>query len=74
MSTDPEYLLSISALTTEREDPTAATQYAVVLPDGTRIAYGDQSYVRWGEVLKDHPEGRIEQRTVTITYGEWRPV
>lgn len=64
--------LTIPALTTEGEDPPAAVQYAAVLPDGARIAYGDQSYVRWGEVLKDHPEARIELRLITITYGEWR--
>lgn len=69
-----EYPPSISAMTAERDYPTAAIQYAVALPDGTRIAYGDQSYVRWGEVLKDHPDGRIEQRTVTIAYGEWEDV
>lgn len=66
------YLLYIAALTDERVDPTSADQFSVVDRDGVRHVYGDQSWVAYGQVLVDaHPGGRVQRRTVTITYGEW---
>lgn len=54
-------------------DPEVAVQYAVRLPSGAIIAYGDQSYVAYGEVLKDHPDGVIIRRTIWLRYGKWFP-
>lgn len=70
----PTYSAHLTGLTGERiDDPTWAVQFAVVDPDGTRTAYGDQSWVAASGPVRDgsHPGGRIQSRTVTITYGEW---
>lgn len=69
----PTYLANLTALTDERDDPTSAVQFAVLDPDGTRHAYGDQSWVAYGGPIRDgsHPAGKVQARTVTITYGEW---
>lgn len=54
-------------------DAVSGVQYAVVDPDGSDHPYGDQSWVMGGGPIRDggHPEGRIQRRTVTVTYGEW---
>lgn len=59
------------ALHRDVADPECAVQYAVRDPDGTITAYGDQSYVAYGEVLKDHPDGVIVRRTIWLRYGRW---
>lgn len=57
------------------EEPLEFTQYSVVDAEGTRHQYGDQEWVKWGGPISDgdHPNGSIEHRTVTITYGDWEP-
>jgi hypothetical protein len=72
----PRYSLDIVARTSE--DPAAGdqvncVQFAVVDPDGERHVYGDQSWVAFGVVIRDgsHPDGKIQQRRLTITYGDW---
>lgn len=55
------------------DEPHVAIQYAVRLPSGETITYGDQSYVAYGEVLKDHPDGVIVRRTIRLFYGPWYP-
>ena len=51
---------------------TSGVQFAVLLPSGERRIYGDQSYVAHGVVLKDHPDGRVVWRPISISYGEWQ--
>ena len=71
----PQHLIAITGLTDDdqrTQDPTTGAQFAVLDPDGERTAYGDQRYVAYGECLQDgHPDGKIQRRTITITYGEW---
>lgn len=70
----PRYSLELTARTDQREDPTHAVQYAV-LDRGEHHTYGDQSWVAYGRALTDaHPHGRVQRRTVTITYGQWEDV
>lgn len=66
-----KHSLQIDALTDQIDDPTDAMQYCV-LDKGERHVYGDQSWVRWGGAVRDsHPDGRVQRRRITITYGEW---
>lgn len=69
-------LTNIAALTvevTEDGEPVKAVQYAVVSPDGERVAYGDQRWVMSGRALDDAPAGsRVEFRTISLSYGEWQ--
>lgn len=67
-----EHLLEFPALTGQRRNPTAATQWCVVSSDGQRHIYGDQSWIKHGGAVRDeHPDGRVEYRAVQISYGEW---
>lgn len=70
----PRHSLDMVGCTDEREDPTAAVQFAVLDPNGRRTAYGDQSWVAHGVCIADgsHPEGRIQYREIAISYGEWK--
>lgn len=72
----PSYSLDITGLTESRDDnPTSAVQYCVVDEKGIRRVYGDQEWVVSGQAVIDaHPGGRVEQRTITITYGEWSSI
>ncbi len=69
------HLMDVTALTDSPpgEDPTVGVQYAVVDPDGRHHTYGDQSWVAYGGPIQVgyHPDGRIQCRTVTLTYGPW---
>jgi hypothetical protein len=67
----PMHLMDVTGLTDD--DPNSGVQFAVLDPDGTHHAYGDQSWVAYGQAIRCgmHPDGRIQRRTVTITYGEW---
>jgi len=66
------HLVHIAALTDVVSDPTAAVQFCVVDEHGERHVYGDQSWIAGGRAVREaHPGGRVERRTVTITYGEW---
>jgi hypothetical protein len=71
-----QHRLALDALAEQHPDdsPETADQYCVVDPDGTRHVYGDQGWVKDGQALKHHPGGRIEHRTITISYGEWGPM
>jgi hypothetical protein len=71
-----QHLLALDALVERHEDdsPEMADQYCVVDLDGSRHVYGDQNWVKYGEALKHHPDGRIEHRVITISYGEWGPM
>ncbi len=54
------------------KDPTVAIEYAVRTPDGQTHAYGDQSWVAYGDALTDHPEGStIVRRINLVSYGTW---
>lgn len=67
----PVHSLHVAALTDQDDDPTDAVQYAV-LDRGQHHTYGDQEWVASGQALHDaHQNGRVQRRTVTITYGEW---
>lgn len=70
----PMHSLDIAGLTDDTRDPVSGRQFAVIDPDGSRKVYGDQSWVAHGSVIGDgsHPDGRIEYRDITVTYGEWR--
>ena len=71
----PRYPIGLTGRTDEAADPTSGVQFAVLFPDGERFAYGDQSWVAYGTCLKDLPDGcRIEQRSISISYGEWAAV
>ena len=67
-------LLDVAALTVDGlDEPHTATQFCVV-ENGRRHVYGDQSWVAHGDVLRqEHPDGHIERREITLTYGEWMP-
>lgn len=53
------------------EQPISGVQYSV-LDDGQNCIYGDQHWVASGGVIRDGShEGRIQRRTVTVTYGPW---
>ncbi len=69
----PSHTLSIEALTeSPGVNPVSAVQYCVVGANGRRYIYGDQSWVAAGHAVDEaHPGGHVEQRTITITYGEW---
>lgn len=72
----PRHCLEVTGLTAddpESGDQTSGIQFSVLDPDGTHTTYGDQSWVASGQCIKDgsHPDGRIQYRTITITYGEW---
>lgn len=56
----------------EHGEPTEVTQYAV-LDGGKHYIYGDQNWVAYGGAIRDgsHPDGRVQHRTATITYGPW---
>ena len=71
MSTAPERLLDIAALTAGGENPTYAVQWSVVDNAGQRHIFGDQSWVRDGRVLDEYPGGRVEHRHLTISYSQW---
>jgi hypothetical protein len=74
--TIPSYSLDITALTETRDDnPTSAVQYCVVDTFGGRHVYGDQNWVASGQAVIDaHFDGHIEQRTISISYGEWSSI
>jgi hypothetical protein len=56
------------------DEPTGGVQYAV-LDKGEHHVYGDQGWIADADVIADeHPNGRIQRRTVTITYGPWEDV
>ena len=71
--TIPSFSLEITGLTWVRDDnPTGGIQYCAVDELGVRHIYGDQEWVMSGQAIIDaHPGGHVEQRTITITYGEW---
>ena len=75
MTTLHHHLMSVTALTDNPpdQDPTSGVQYAVLDPDGQHHTYGDQSWVKYGGPVQggSHPGGRIQSRTVTVTYGPW---
>jgi len=68
--------LELLGLTDDAGEPKSATQYAIVTPDGKRHLYGDQKWVAYGNAIRDgsHPDGRIQQRSITIAYGPWEDV
>lgn len=68
--------LDVPALTVDDlDEPHTATQFCVVDSLGIRYIYGDQSWVAHGDALRhQHPDGHIERREITLTYGEWMPV
>jgi hypothetical protein len=73
-----QYYLDVPGLTESRSDsPTNAVQYCV-LDNETRVIYSDQPWLASGKVLDGDngcsEEARIQQRTVTIIYGEWTDV
>lgn len=71
----PRHSVEMVGLTDQTDDVTDVTQFAVLDPDGRRSVYGDQSWVAYGRVLRDaHPDGRIQFRQITISYGEWTDV
>ena len=43
-------------------------------PNGRGHIYGDQKWVAYGRCIEDgsHPDGRIQYRTITLTYGDWQ--
>lgn len=65
--------LSIIGLADDPADPTDAVQFAVQDPNGQRFIDGDQRWIAYGQCIRDgsHPNGRIQRRAITITYGEW---
>lgn len=69
----PEHSLSLVGRSDQDpgSDQTSGVQFAVLLPTGEYRVYGNQYCVAFGLVLKDHPDGRVVHRTVTISYGEW---
>lgn len=67
----PAHTLAIDALTDDVLDPEMAVQYCVVGEDGFRHVYGDQQWIADGRVLRYHPDGQIQRRVITITYGDW---
>ncbi len=68
----PMHRLDIDALTDAIDNPTEAVQYCVVGPRGDRQVFDDQSWVADGRALSWAEDGaHVEQRTITITYGEW---
>jgi hypothetical protein len=70
----PDHTFSIDALTSDDPfEPTSAVQWSVV-DGGDRKIYGDQSWVKDGRVLRLHPDGHLERRTITVTYGPWEAV
>ena len=69
----PHHSLELVGLTDDIGESTDAVQFCVRDPEGLRHVYGDQSWVATGTCITDgsHPSGRIQYRTVTISYGEW---
>lgn len=57
----------------EHGEPTEVVQYAVLDDDGKHYIYGDQNWVAYGGAIRDgsHPDGRVQHRTATVTYGPW---
>jgi hypothetical protein len=53
-------------------EPETAVQYVVLTPTGQRMIFGDQEWVRSGQVLEDFaPNSTVQKRAITISYGEW---
>ena len=69
----PTYSIHVTGVSDQRDDDTTeGVQFCVLDPDGSRHVYGDQSWVAYGGAVRDsHPRGRVQRRSVTITYGEW---
>lgn len=64
------HLMNVTGLTDG--DPDSGVQFAVLDPDGTHHAYGDQRWVAYGGAVEAaHPGSKTQRRTVTITYGDW---
>lgn len=70
----PRTATDLIALTDDPDtgSPDEAVQFVVLDPDGSRHVYGDQTWVANGVVLEAmHPDGRVQRRDVTISYGKW---
>jgi len=72
--TVPEHSVELCALSDDPVNPTEAIQYSVMDPNGRGHIYGDQKWVAYGRCIEDgsHPDGRIQYRTITLTYGDWQ--
>lgn len=56
---------------TNGRGPHLGVQFTVLATNGERHTYGDQEWVADGRALDHHPGGRVQHRSVTITYGPW---